>query len=296
MAARISDSSLIVEHQQTISAPPRHTLEQEAGTIPQNGSESSFAPVRPGILPSSPSPSLPTVSEMTFMPSALPPQTLPPQTFPPPSDRPSRRLERKYTLADLMAKARRMCGRGTEIQERLAEADRYINRGKNAFAIPLLENALMLVGEEPQLQCLLWRLLGNAHLSLGHFKKASVCHMHQLAFCRELSDFEGMTRAECNLGIAYMKLGLLKLAGRCFVQYLDNSKIIQDEMGIAYACSNLGVLAKQVGVQEYLRGENDPRISAEEKRELIERFKDHVRKAISYFEQHLEIVERKSDL
>ena len=212
------------------------------------------------------------------------------------SDRPSRRLERKYTVADLMAKARRMCGSGTEIQHHLTQAEHYILRGMNLSAVPLLEKALMLVGEEPQLQCLLWRLLGNAHLSLSHFKKASVCHMHQLAFCRELSDFEGMTRAECNLGIAYMKLGLLKLAGRCFVQYLDNSKIIQDEMGIAYACSNLGVLAKLVGVQEYLRVEGDPRVSEEERQEMMERFKDHIRKAIAYFEQHLEIVERKSDL
>ena len=291
MAARITETSLIEEYQPASSSPPQQTVEQEAEIVMQNRSESSFVPVRPSTLPSSPSPSLPTVSEVTFMPSALPPQT-----FPPPSDRPSRRLERKYTLADLMAKARRMCGSGTEIQQRLADADRYIHRGMNASAIPLLENALMLVGEEPQLQCLLWRLLGNVHLSLSHFKKASVCHMHQLAFCRELDDFEGMTRAECNLGIAYMKLGLLKLAGRCFIQYLDNSKILQDEMGIAYACSNLGVLAKLMGIHEYLRVEGDPRVSEEDKKEMMERFKDHIKKAISYFEQHLEIVERKSDL
>lgn len=290
MAARISARDLITELQPPSIAPPKRSWEQEARSNPQNRNHSLSVPVRPSIFPSSPSPSLPTVSEI-----ALPP-AVPPQTFPPPSDRPSRRLERKYTLADLMAKARRMCGSGTEIQKHLAEADRHIHRGMNATAIPELEAALMLVGEEPQLQCLLWRLLGNAHLSLSHFKKASVCHMHQLAFCRELSDFEGMTRAECNLGIAYMKLGLLKLAGRCFVQYLENSKILQDDMGIAYASSNLGVLAKLMGIQEYLRVEDGRRITEEEKKKVMERFKDHIRKAISYFEQHLEIVERNSDL
>ena len=55
-------------------------------------------------------------------------------------------------------------------------------------------------------------------MSVGHFKEASVCHMHYLAFCRELGDFVGITKAECNLGIAYTNLRLFRLAGRCFLQ------------------------------------------------------------------------------
>lgn len=70
----------------------------------------------------------------------------------------------------------------------------------------------------PELQGLVWMLLGTAHVAAGHFHEASVCYLHHLAFCRELGDFVGITRAECNLGIAYTKLGLVRLAGRCFLQ------------------------------------------------------------------------------
>ena len=100
------------------------------------------------------------------------------------------------------------------IRQRLEEADGCLQRGAYAEAVPSLEYALLGSKREPWLQSTVWRLLGNVHLSLGNYKNASVCYLHNLAFCRELSDLKGITGAECNLGIAYMKLGLLKLAGR----------------------------------------------------------------------------------
>ena len=72
----------------------------------------------------------------------------------------------------------------------------------------------------PELQGLIWMQLGMAHMDDGHFHKASVCYLHHLAFCRELGDYAGITKAECYLGIAYTKLGLFKLAGRCFQQVI----------------------------------------------------------------------------
>ena len=206
------------------------------------------------------------------------------------------RVVRHSRLSDLMSDVRSTFGISETVSKHLEDADNFIIQRKNAEAIPCLEAALLATGDTPKLQCLLWRLLGNAHLSLGHFKKASVCHMHQVAFCRELDDFVGMTMAECNLGIAYMRLGLLKLAGRCFVQYLNNSRVLMDEMGIAYAYSNLGVLSKMMGVEEYHKLEGSDRTSKSRNKQGMEGFKSHIQKAIGYFEQHLEIVERHSDL
>ena len=194
-----------------------------------------------------------------------------------------------------MANARQMRGLSEITRNQLAEADRWIHKGKNSSAIPCLEAALLGATDDPELQCLLWRLLGNAHLSQGHYKKASVCHMHQIAFCRELDDFAGMTMAECNLGIAYLKQGLFRLSGRCFLQYLENARILRDEMDVSYACSNLGVLEKTMGMHQY-RSLDQGVHTAQEKEQIIEEFKSHLRKAISYFEQHLEIVERTADL
>ncbi len=206
------------------------------------------------------------------------------------------RVIRRSRLSELMVDVQNTEGLSETIRTHLAQAEEFILQKKNADAIPCLESALLATEDTPNLQCQLWRLLGNAHLSLSHYKKASVCHMHQLALCRELDDFPGITMAECNLGIAYMKLGLLKLSRRCFVQYLDNSGILMDEMGVAYACSNLGVLFKMIAQEEYRKIEGDDRASKAKNKEGMQVFVDYVQKAITYFEQHLEIVERQSDM
>ena len=214
----------------------------------------------------------------------------------PPTGQLEPRVKRQNRLADLVGTLTKKGGLKESVQKHLTDADKCIQRGRYADAIPHLEAALVAAGDNSKLQCVLWRLLGNAHISQGHFKKASVCHMHQLAFCRELDDFAGMTMAECNLGIAYMKLGLLKLAGRCFSQYLENSQVLQDDMGIAYACSNLGMLAKSMAVQEYVKLEGSTRREKFKNQSTIDGFTKHLRQAITAFEQHLEIVERHSDL
>lgn len=206
------------------------------------------------------------------------------------------RVVRRTRLADLLNTLRNATGLSAILRTHLVEADKFICTGKHAEAIPSLEEAIITAKDNPKLQCVLWRILGNAHLSLGHHKKASVCHMHQLAFCREVDDFTGMTMAECNLGISYLKQGLLKLAERCFMQYFENSKILQDEMSVAYACSNLGVLAKSMALQEYFTADGKYRSQKLKNKRTNDKFKEHLHKAIYYFEQHLEIVERHSDL
>lgn len=205
------------------------------------------------------------------------------------------RRVKRLRMEELVEHARGMRGLSEITRNQLAEADRWIHKGRNSYAIPCLEAALLGATDEPELQCLLWRLLGNAHLSQGHYKKASVCHMHQIAFCRELDDFAGMTMAECNLGIAYMKQELFKLSERCFLQYLENARILRDEMDVSYACSNLGVLQKTMALQQYHSLERGVH-SEEDKQQTMEQFKSHLRKAVAYFEQHLEIVERNADL
>lgn len=206
------------------------------------------------------------------------------------------RVIRRTRLADLLTSLRNVTGLSDPLRSRLVEADQYICTGRHAEAIPSLEEAIVTAKDNPKLQCVLWRILGNAHLSMGHHKKASVCHMHQLAFCREVNDFTGMTMAECNLGISYLKQGLLKLAERCFVQYFENSKILQDDMSVAYACSNLGVLAKSMALQEYSNTDGNWRSEKLKSKKTSDKFKDLLHKAIYYFEQHLEIVESNSDL
>ena len=192
-------------------------------------------------------------------------------------------------LVDYIRQASHHGGLSTEASKQLKEADGLLRRGRHAEAISCLELSLLTSNPDSSLQCLLWRLLGNAQLSLGQYKKASICFLHHLAFCRELNDFEGVTKAECNLGISYMKLGMLKLAGRCFLQYLENSRVLQDNMGIAKALSNLGVLSKTLAARAYEAALNDSNSSNENGDANLKR-------AIAYFEQHLEIVEQHGDL
>ena len=115
------------------------------------------------------------------------------------------RVVRRTRLADLLSSLRNATGLNENLKSYLVDADRLICNGKTAEAIPYLEEAIITAKNNSRLQCVLWRILGNAHLSLGHHKKSSVCHMHQLAFCRELDDFTGMTMAECNLGKLYYR-------------------------------------------------------------------------------------------
>ena len=176
-------------------------------------------------------------------------------------------------------------------RKRLAEADELLSKGKFAEAVPCLEAGLIGVRKHPKLQSLVWMCLGNAHAAVGRFKKASVCHMHYLAFCKELQDFKGMTKAECNLGIAYMKLGLLKLAGRCFLQFLENSRLLEDEMSVASAYSNLGMLSKALAEHSYQSA-----VKEGDKGRAVEALNTNMRRAITYFEHHLEIVEGFGDL
>lgn len=175
------------------------------------------------------------------------------------------------------------------VRASLEAADSCISSGNNKKAIPHLE-AVLEGSENPELHALVWRLLGNAHFSMANFKKASVCHLHCMAFCREIDDIAGLARANCNIGISYMQLGAFKLAGRCFIQYLDISRLLNNETGIASACSNLGVLSKTVAVKELEVMETTPSDL------LLDEIRGHLYRAISYFEEHLSIVEQFGDL
>ena len=243
----------------------------------------------PNATTNSPTASLPTVSD-TFTVSSI-------FHHHPSTGQLEPRVIRRTRLADLSATVLKKAAKLSDaLKSHLYEADRHIHSGNHSQAIPSLEEAIIAAKDNVRLQSVLWRLLGNVHLSLSHYRKSSVCHMHQLAFCRELDDFTGMTMAECNLGIAYMKQGLLKLAERCFLQYLENSKILQDDLSIAYACSNLGVLAKCMAINEYSKADGSNRAEKLKNKKVNLKFKDLVCKAIYYFEQHLEIVERYCDL
>lgn len=191
----------------------------------------------------------------------------------------------------LLTALKRLRNMDASTRKQLTGADEFIRKGNHADAIPCLEAGLVGTNDHPQLQSLIWMLLGNAQVAVGQYKKASVCHMHHLAFCRELEDFPGMTKAECNLGIAYMKLGLLKLAGRCFLQYMENSKTLQDDVSVASACSNLGMLSKTLAIRSYRSA-----VREGDKARAQENLKSNLQRAITYFEQHLEVVEGCADL
>ena len=179
----------------------------------------------------------------------------------------------------------------TATRQQLIDANEFLPKGKYIEAIPCLESVLIGAKDLPDLQSQVWMHLGNAHVAVGNHKKASVCYYHHLTFCREKKDFSGMTIAECNLGIAYMKLGLLKLAGRCFLQYLENSQVLQDSPNIVRAYSNLGMLSKTLAIHGYQLG-----VREGDRARAQEVLKGHLRRAITYFEHHLEIIEHLGDL
>ena len=187
----------------------------------------------------------------------------------------------------LKAALRETRGLSQTVQKQLRKADEFLCSQQLKEAISHLEWSLLQTNEYPQIQSLIWMLLGNAHVGLNDFSKASVCHLHYLAFCRERNDFPGMTKAECSLGIAYMKLGLYKLAGRCFLQYLENCHLLQDDKGVTVAYNNLGLLSKILATEGYTTGMKEGNSAKAE-----EMLKSHLKRAVTYFEQHLGLEEQ----
>ena len=95
----------------------------------------------------------------------------------------------------------------------------YSNRfGVKPLAIESVRHNYYLNFRAPELMSLVWMLLSSAHVSLGNYQTASVCHVHHLTCCRDLGDFPGITKAECNLGLTYARQGLFQLSERCFLQ------------------------------------------------------------------------------
>ena len=173
------------------------------------------------------------------------------------------------------------------VREQLKKADELLTEQRFKEAVSSLEWSLAHTNDFPLVQSLIWMLLGNAHVHLADFSKASICHLHYLAFCRERNDFPGMTKAECSLGIAYMKLGLYKLAGRCFLQYLENCQLLQDDKGISVAYNNLGLLSKILATDGYTAA-----VKEGSERKAEERLKSNLKRAVAYFEQHLGLEEQ----
>ena len=216
-----------------------------------------------------------------------------------PSTRPPSRLD-KYVLPrhmigpptneqprSIKIALKRTTGLSHTVREQLKKADDLLNEQQLKEAVTCLEWSLAHTNDFPHLQSLIWMLLGNAHVHLADFSKASICHLHYLAFCRERNDFPGMTKAECSLGIAYMKLGLYKLAGRCFLQYLENCHLLQDDKGISVAYNNLGLLSKILATDGYAAA-----VKEGNERKAEERLKSNLKRAVAYFEQHLGLEEQ----
>lgn len=182
-------------------------------------------------------------------------------------------------------------GLDEEVKRWLLKADRHLKWEEFESAIPFLESVIVRTQTLPRLQLVLWEFLGNAQLAVGKAKKASVCYLHHMAHCRAQGDYNGLTRAECNLGITYMQMGLLKLAGRCFLQYLKKCRSAQDQGGVECACSNLGMLSKSLALKNYRaaieRGDVEAAMAC---------LGTCLRRAIIFFKQHLEVVLTHDDM
>ena len=177
---------------------------------------------------------------------------------------------------------------GTNEKRCLARADALIRSGNNKEAIQHLEAALNDT-TDTHLQKQIWRLLGNCHSSIRSYKKASVAYLHYLGMCRELGDFPGATRAYCCLGITFMHQGLYTLAGNCFLQHLDNSQILKNKVAMASAYNNLGVLSKLLGKKGIDRAYRTGNMAA------VNSVTSQLHRAISYFAEHLLLVEQLHD-
>ena len=149
---------------------------------------------------------------------------------PPPSSshsNPGFKRQQSPPKTPLVLLLRTLEGLDGKVKRWLIKADQHLKWAEFENAIPYLESAIVHTRVYPSLQLILWELLGNAQMALGRSKKASICHLHHLAYSRAQGDQRGVARAECNLGISYMQLGLFKLAGRCFLQYLKNCRSLQ---------------------------------------------------------------------
>jgi len=177
-----------------------------------------------------------------------------------------------------------------EVKRWVVKADQHLKRSEYKDAIPYIEAVIVRIQPYHRLQLLLWELLGNAHMAVSNWKKASICHLHHLGYSRALKDFKSVTRAECNLGISYLKLDLLKLASRCFVQYLKNCKFLRDDWGVQAACSNLGVLSKLAAVRAFDTAGSCSEMDKEGELSARAKLNSGLLKAIIFFKQHLEIV------
>lgn len=167
-------------------------------------------------------------------------------------------------------------------QELAIEGESLTKQGEHKEAIPLLESALELGSEDPQLLSALWSLLGNAHFYLGHYDKAMLCHEHDLAICSELGDDRNQAQAYCNLGIANRKTGYLQRAKLCYERYLETCERLEDERSKSKAHHNLGDLHLTLA-----------RLKLERKNASVEdcsEATEHLKKAAEYFEAHLEYV------
>ncbi len=167
-------------------------------------------------------------------------------------------------------------------QELAIEGESLTKQGEHKEAVPLLESALELGSEDPQLLSALWSLLGNAHFYLGHYDKAAQCHEHDLAICNELGDEKNQAQAYCNLGIANRKTGYLQRAKLCYERYLDICEKIEDERSKSKAHHNLGDLHLTLARLKLERSNS----TVEECSEA----KDHLKKAAECFESHLDYV------
>ena len=167
-------------------------------------------------------------------------------------------------------------------QELAIEGECLTKQGDYKEAIPMLESALKLGSNDPQLLSVLWSLLGNAHFYMGEYEKAAQCHEHDLAICSELGDERNQAQAYCNLGIANRKTGYLKRAKLCYERYLDICEKIEDSRSMSKASHNLGDLHLTLARLKLQR---------DKKLEESPEAKDHLEKAVTYFKKHLEYVQ-----
>ena len=89
--------------------------------------------------------------------------------------------------------------------------------------------------------------LGNAHYSLGDFKRAKDYYEQQLKIAKELGDSSGEGQAYGNLSNAYLRLGELETA----ISFLDRELAIAKDMGDRSRerrlCRNLGNTYRKLG-------------------------------------------------
>ena len=186
-----------------------------------------------------------------------------------------------------------------EIAVLASQAEQLMGAGSVSEAIPLLEEALLRGGkEDPELRSALWNLLGNAHFRRHDFRKATYCHLHDLAACREAGDGEGCTKAYVNLGLAFKHMGRYEQAGQCFLSQLRSCERRRHQTGIARAFNNLAQLTMTMAKAEIAKA-GKKRVGSQSESigsaPLSDRAKELLRQAIEYFKRHLLVVQKQRD-